>query len=50
MYTLNREMIEELNRWEELGLHIEFDVNINRGVTEEDLADFYNTIDNQGEE
>lgn len=50
MYTLNREMIEEVTRWDELGLHIEFDVNVNRGATEEDLAELYNQFDNQDEE
>lgn len=50
MLTLNHEMIEEINRWSELGLHVVYDPDAHMGITEEDLADLYNRFDNQGEE
>lgn len=50
MQTLNREMIEEIDRWSELGLHIEFDIDVDCGATEEDLVNLFNNLDNQDEE
>ena len=39
MLTLSRETIEEMARWEDLGLHIEEFPFQYRGMTEEEFAD-----------
>lgn len=44
MLTLSRETIEEMARWEDLGLHIEEFPFQYRGMTEEEFAEQMNEL------